>query len=242
MGKNIEQDFREWMTTNGREGHHARQKVRDSYTVSEYRSSWENNMLTPDSVDNYFQAFWRRKGEQIGLSQQLAIPACDRSVEELAALRREERGVILMPDEIMGDKGSALLGKMFPVLQTWSTDRNAAAFFDTSGKGGCIDIEMDLYSRHKDVTEPQARELFSSQRKQIQRLQTYIVGSNISKELIGHYFDEEGSSRIALDYPRDATIDAAFSSDGQLIIIANLDPNLSGLIGARSEGRKNIQD
>src|SRR3989344_2880420 len=96
---------------------------------------------TPELIYKTWQAIWNAWGEPIGHS--FDVPACDRTSEQLEALRAEVRGVLLVPDEIYTKEGLALLGRIFPKMGNWSVGENTTVVNEREGEG-CIDVEMTV--------------------------------------------------------------------------------------------------
>ncbi len=197
--------------------------------MSSYREAWDRNTLTPQLVDATWQEFWGVPSEAA-----LTVPACNRSQDELAALREQNRGVLLLPDEIMTQEGPDFLLQRFPEIGKSVLRKNK----NTHTGGGCIDVEMDREEPNLLAGEVNGAGLnyrIRIQDKQGQRLQTYIVASQFNKLLTGHYFDEE--HRVTL--PGSIAGSASFmnvkrESTGKLLVgeghrIGN---------GYRTEGRK----
>lgn len=205
--------------------------------VSEYKKG----PLTPEHINDFWQAFWRN-GEEVlsqkGIDHSFQVPTCDRTVEELAELQKENKGVLLVPDELYTQKGLILLGNMFPKMESWVVQEGTKVVNNTD-KGGSIDIEMNLDSPNRDTNEKQTLDVIEKQRRSPQRLSTYIVGSQFSKLLTGHYFDEETASRLPGSRDDGSLLGARFFSDGYLDVDWPLLPkNRSPFWGVRFEGVK----
>src|SRR6185437_10980643 len=69
--------------------------------MDRYREAWDNNALTPELVDETWRTFWQTTLE----IEPNNIPSCDRTTEELAELKEQNRGVVLLPDEVMNVAG-----------------------------------------------------------------------------------------------------------------------------------------
>lgn len=145
--------------------------------------------LTPELVTDFYRSFWEKKRMDAGLWEGLHVGECDRSEEELKELNKVERGVIVLPREIKGEMGLVLLNKMFPEMQNESL-KEESDVRDGFDKTGCVDVEMDLKSREVMSSPKGVSESLLSEDRMGMRLSTYIVASQVSKELTGCYFDE----------------------------------------------------
>lgn len=186
---------------------------------------------TPEIVNKTWQTLWKVWGERAG--QKFNVPSCDRTTEELAQLRKENKAVLLIPDNL----DLVTLGKIFPEAKSWAVSEGTTVA--EQSKGGSIDIEMDLNSPHRNTTETQAKDLLKSQGRDGQRLKTYIIGSQFSKLLTGHYFDENSWSRLPGSRHGGCMVGASFRSGGNLYVDSGLYPRdrFPGM-GFRSEGVK----
>lgn len=199
--------------------------------IAEYKSQ----PLTPELVNKTWQTLWTEWGKRIG--QTFDVPACDRTTEELVKLKKENKGVLLIPDNV----SLVDLGKIFPQMQNWAVQEGTTVGNDHN-KGGSIDIEMDLDSPNRNDTERGAAFSLEEEERNGQRLTTYIIGSQWSKLLTNHYFDENTfSSRLLGSRSDGSLVYAGFHSDGRLRVrvhwgLGNVMPDPR--IGFRSEGVK----
>ncbi len=193
--------------------------------VVEYNSQ----PLTPELVNKTWQTLWTEWGKRVG--QTFEIPQCDRTSEELAQLKKENKAVLLIPDNV----DLIMLGKIFPQMQSRAVSEGTTV--TESSKGGSIDTEMDLDSPNRDTTEFQAKDFLKQNGRNGQRLRTYIIGSQLSKLLTGHYFDENAYSRLPGSRNEARMVLAHFHSDGGLHVRWHLGPlHHDPDMGFRSEG------
>lgn len=201
--------------------------------VQEYKSQ----PLTPESVNKFWQTLWKVEGSEIG--RVFDVPSCDRTAEELTELKEEKRAVLLIPDEFYTRAGLVLLGRMFPNMRSRFV-QGGTTITNENNRGGCIDVEMDLKSPNGNTTQKNLEELAFSKGRNGQRLATYMVASQFSKLLTGHYFDEGDTwSRVPGSRDGDGVVSAHFSPGGDLHVSSNLFPQgrYPGL-GGRFEGVK----
>jgi hypothetical protein len=158
-----------------------------------YREAWERKSVTPEVVTGYFRAFWHEAEERAGLSSSLALPDLPYSEVELTALRAKNRGIVMIPDEVLGrgPEGIKLFKRMFPDVPMVQTLWESENLSNTYTGGGCIEIEMDRIVPYKArLNTEDADDILKNQGKRGQRLATYLVGSLTNKAINDHYFDE----------------------------------------------------
>lgn len=217
------------------------QKPKDflAEVILEYKSG----PLSPELVNLTWQAVWRVWGKSIDHS--FIVPSCDRTIEELASLESEGRGVILTPDEIYTQRGLVLLEKIFPKMGGWIEEygKTGIKVENRVRSGGCIDIEMDpkIFGKPTEsfYLDQQLIENIASKGKKGLRLATYIVGSQFSKLLTGRYFDQEYGIYLGLfgSSVNGNVVTAGFGSNGRLYLELTKKSIYWGL-DTRSEGMK----
>ncbi|MDP3974110.1 MAG: hypothetical protein Q8P92_04765 [Candidatus Daviesbacteria bacterium] len=206
--------------------------------VQEYKDA---KVHTPELVDHTWQNMWGEIGRAVDFKYQ--VPSCDRAREELAQLRKENKAVLLLPDDIFTPEGLVRFGRAFPLMRSWTTDpEHAAKISYGSNIGGCIDIEMSLdapYRTSKGYKQKELVDKIAADKRAGQRLPTYFVGSEFSQLLTGHYFDENTWSRLPESFSEGSMLVAHFRSDGSADVNAYWHPELrSPDLGGRSEGVK----
>lgn len=204
----------------------------EAAAIQEYKTQ----PLTPELVNKTWQTLWKVWGEKVGRA--FDVPTCDRTEPELAELKESGKAVVLIPDEFYTSEGLVLLGRIFPKMQS-RTVSEGTTITNENNRGGCVDVEMDFESPNRGTTEEQAREILESQGRKGQREATYIVTSQFSKLLTGHYFDENTWSRLPGSRLAGYVINAYFYSNGGLRVGSGLDPlDQVPHLGDRSEGVK----
>lgn len=204
----------------------------------EYRQAWETNTLTPDLVNRTWQTFWRVKAENANLGYEFEVPVCDRTTEELAELRAQNRGVVLLPGAIMTVKGLRTLNTIFPEIVVSGLER--LSVFVQSEEGGCVDVEMDLEPPYRNHIGREIRKTLEQQRREGQRLQTYIIASCFSKELTGNYFDENTASTLLGTFNSQKSPFEGSNKNGNFNFSYQQLGWRDNKTGFRSEGRKQV--
>lgn len=206
--------------------------------VQEYKDA---KVHTPELVDHTWQKMWGEIGRVVDFKYQ--VPSCDRTTEELAKLQQEGKAVLLLPDDIYTPEGLVRLGRAFPLMRSWTTNpENAAKISYGSNIGGSIDIEMSLdapYRTSKGYKQKELVDKIAADKRAGQRLPTYLVGSQFSQLLTGHYFDENTWSRLPESFRGGRMLRAGFFSGGEVSVGSRWGPGVqSPRLGGRSEGVK----
>lgn len=215
-------------------------KLRDALRpfVQEYRVA---KVHTPELVNRTWQDMWGEIGRTVDFTYQ--VPSCDRTPEELAKLQQEGKAVLLLPDDIYTPEGLVRLGRAFPLMISWFTNpEHAAKISYGSNTGGSIDIEMSPdapYRTPKGYRQEELVAKIAADKRAGQRLPTYFIGSQLSKLLTGHYFDENTWSRLPESFHGGLMLNAYFSSGGRVGVNYYWYPgDQNPHLGGRSEGVK----
>ncbi len=89
-GENIEFQFRDWLATNEREVEAAKRQVYSAGGTAEVKDLFDEFNITseinrtPQEIDRFYQKFWKTAARDAGLDQELQIPDCDRSEDDLS--------------------------------------------------------------------------------------------------------------------------------------------------------------
>ena len=196
---------------------------------------YKRNPTSPEAVTNFWQTFIRvsiqHSEAEIDVPE---IPPCDRTQEELEALRQEGRMMVYNPGF-----SYPVHGKIFPKMNSYSVKEDSP-IKDKETKSGWVDVEMDIDSPNTDTKEDDLEKIFKSQGRKGMRLATYILGGQASKVLTGKYFDQGSTYSRLLSSSFDGyVVDADFYSHGLLNVGWALDPQAHAPgLGGRSEGVK----
>lgn len=214
-------------------------ELRDSLRpfVAKYKSA---GIHTPGLIDDTWGNMWKVIGEAVNFAYK--VPHCDRSPGELAELKVQNRAALLLPDDIYTPEGLVRLGKAFPLMRSRITEPSQAGnILHKWDTGGCIDIEMSPNAPYRGYTQ---EELLVATNKAGgrygQRLPTYLIGSQFSKILTEHYFDEKTGSRLLGSSLKGIMLaSGGFFNDGRMSIdngwlVDGRNPSLGG----RTEGVK----
>ena len=194
--------------------------------VSEYK----NDPSNPEKLTQFMSAFWQEAGQRIGKSYTVeAFPLTSKELKE-----RKERGemAISVPQGI----SRVDLGKMFPKMGSWSVEEGNSAK-DIKDNFDCLWIESAVDAPNLNTTEAMLDEIAREKGKDGQSLRSYIIGAQISKVLVGKYFDE-GATSSRLPGSRDGgrVLSASFDSGGSLSVGSYCFPGAhNGLLGGRFE-------
>ena len=207
------------------------QEAESAGSVFEYK----RNPTSPEAVTNFWQAFIRvsieNSGAEIDVPQ---VPPCDRTPEELEALKQEGRMMVYNPGF-----SYPVHGKVFPKMNSYSVKEDSP-IKDKGAKSGWVDVEMDIDSPNIDTKEDDLEKLFKSQKRNGMRLSTYIWAGQASKVLTGKYFDQGSTySRLLSSSHDGSVVSASFFPVGWLYVHWLLSPEYHRpFLGGRSEGVK----
>lgn len=196
---------------------------------------YKRNPTSPEAVANFWQSFIRVSIENSGAEIDVPeIPPCDRTPEELEALKQEGRMMVYNPGF-----SYPVHGKVFPKMNSYSVKEDSP-IKDKGAKSGWVDVEIDIDSPNRDTKEDDLEKLFKSQGRNGMRLSTYIWAGQASKVLTDQYFDQGSTySRLLSSSRGGEVVDAYFDSNGGLSVNWLLVPQDHGPDwGGRSEGVK----
>ena len=198
---------------------------------------FKENSHTPEVVTQYWQTLWQVWGERADLS--IAVPPCDRTVEEIEHLEKKGRKMVYVPEEVASQENRLLLGDMFPEMESHAVKKGNHVN-NISNQGVWFDIEGSIDSPNTDTTEKDLASLFKEQGVRGQTLNIYIVGSQDAKLQTGHYFDENNNmSRLLSSRGGELVVSANFHVDGFLGVHLGMGPGGHDLVwGGRSAGSK----
>ena len=206
----------------------ATEQTRNQELLKQAIEEYKRGPVTPDVVTNY----WKAK------LPDLAIPACDWSPEQVQAPMKDIKGNdvpgILVPDT---DKISLpLLGRRYPSMVSYSV-REDTPVTDTHETRGYVKVYAAIDSPNRVTTQSQLEKFAEKEGYLGQRLRTYILTSQASKDLTGKYFDEgDTSSRLLGSRDGGSVIDARFRRNGYLTVHWDLRPDAHGPdLGGRFE-------
>lgn len=192
---------------------------------------------TPELVTNFWQIFLGSSIKGQGLDIPVPVVSCDRTSEELETLKKEEK--MWVPETGLT---YSQLGQIFPRMRNYAVqdDSPIKDEFEQDTKG--VDVEASIDSPNRNTKKKDLEKLFKSQGRNGMRLSTYILVSQGSKILTGHYLDEGSTwSRLLGSGYGGYVVNARFSGNGCLYVDWYLHPGgrHSGL-GSRSEGVKKL--
>lgn len=190
---------------------------------------------TPELVNRFWQTFLETSIESQGLDIPVPIVSCDRTQEELEALKKEGR--MWIPETKLT---YPQLGKIFPKTGSWALQEDSSIKDEYKEDAKGVDVEVDINAPNKNTTQQDLEKLFKKQGRNGMRLSTYILASQASKLLTNRYLDEGVTlSRLLGSRRGGRVVGANFNVNGSLRVDWSLDPQdrNSGL-GGRSEGVK----
>lgn len=189
---------------------------------------------TPELVTKFWKTFLELNIKQQHLDISVADIECDRTSEELKVLKKEDR--MWVPEARLT---YPQLGLVFPKMGSYAVQKDSPIEneFEQDAKG--VDVEVDLDAPNRKTTQKDLENLFKSQDRKGMRLSTYILTSQASKVLTGHYLDENTWPRLLGSRRGGRVVHAYFGPLGYLHVDWGLHPRRRHpFIGGRSEGVK----
>jgi len=217
--------------------------VRRGYRLADYEkgiaeavAEFKSKPLTTESVTNYWQKRWdliaeKRRGVDLG---KFRVPTCNRSTENLIMLKNlpQSRKMVYAPDNFFKPGGLKTFAELYPETHCYLL-RQGGPVWNKSNEGGWFDIEESFGSPYAGESEEEIKAFFGEQGISGQRLATYVIGSQDSKDQTDHYFDEETWSLLGSTF-RGHKISIHTSPTGAIHVF----PSKSVISGHRSEGAK----
>lgn len=204
---------------------------------------------TPDLVQRYWEGRWNYLGRRVGLK--LEVPDHGYFQDEIDGLEHMAvpRKLAYEPDQLdKTPEGLILLSKMHPKMRGWIDKPDLSLSRITSGAtgGGWFHIESDWRTPCTNTTQEGLENVLKGMAEDNnsyawrgQRLTLYIIGSQDSKVLTGHHFDEDGWVRLLGSFFDGKVLRACFDPHGKLYFLWYRDPQLqSSDLGGRFEGAK----
>ena len=192
---------------------------------------YKNKPTNPELLTQFMRSFWAETSQKIGKSIVVdKFPLTSKEIRE----EREKRGrmAIFVPAEV----SRVDLGRMFPKMESL-TVQEGNLVVDIVNNFGWLWIETSVDAPNRNTTESQLAEKFKKEGRVGQSLKTNIIGSQISKLLVGEYFDQGPTySRLPGSCGGGRVLRAFFVSGGNLIVNSDLDPeSCNEFFGGRSE-------
>lgn len=191
------------------------------------------NPFSPDVNTNFWRAKLQADGKRIGL--EIKVIKCDWREDEIREPMIDIKGnkvdsmMVYVPQELMGKEGLKRLGQMYPKMNDWSVSVQEEIIIqdspDANKEGGWIKVEATIDAPNLNTTQGDLKRHAEKQKYSGQRENVYILASQASKNLTGHYLDEGPTqSRLLGSRSGNFVIVVRFSSVGGLIVGWILDP------------------
>lgn len=222
-------------------------EAKDQY--KEAMRVFREDPLNRDTIMRLWQTRYDVLGSRVGLT--IKVPDLDYYVDEIEGLAHMTlaRGLVYVPDELMTTpQGLIYSNRMYPQMRNWvgKPDTDLALITHASNNGGWRHIESGCEMPFTDTTQAQLEanlaDLRNGQPSYIwvgQRLITFIVGSQHSKAVWRHYFDETGWVRLLGSFDGGEVLSAYFGSSGKLYFHWYWYPEVHRPdLGGRFEGAK----
>lgn len=172
--------------------------------------AYRENPYNPTRITEAWQAFL----------PDLNIPECDwteKEIRESIRGTRDERHIPMMVPllpQLQEKDGLVRLGMRYPLMKSSSVQEGTPIESDPFPQGW-VKIEASFDTPNVDINEKEAKEFLQSQGRLGMSVQIYILGSQFSKKVTGHYFDEAAYVRLL---GSGVVYEAAFFSGGHLLV------------------------
>lgn len=185
---------------------------------------YSDGELTPELVTNYWRAKLKVDGKRARLN--LEVPDCNWTEEEIKRPMVDIKGnpipsmMVYKPEQIKGKEGLILLGKMYPKMASHSVRKDARTI-DTYEASGWVKVEATIDAPNRHTRQKELEGFAKKQGYLGQRLSTYILASQASKDLSDteSYLDQGNTwSRLLGSRAAGRDAFARFGSDGDLCV------------------------
>jgi len=183
--------------------------------IEDYRSK----LHTPELISNTWRLIWRAWGYKLNLL--IKTPDCNISQTELTELENQGLMLVYIPPKLAAPEDVFLLNALFHLNNNPLMYKNLN-YQNINNNGGWYDIEKSIDAPNANMNEAELIGLFIAKKRDPQRFNTYVIGSQASKLLTGNYFDEKTHSLI-IGSRRLINI-----SNANLSIVENISIPLSG--------------
>lgn len=146
--------------------------------------------MTADPVEQLTllqRTLWAERTRSFGRSPE--VTPCPYSAGELAVLEAEQRRVGYVPVEFATRSGRALLGEIFPLMGCYSLDADNEVENIVSASGW-FDYESAIDAPFLGSDEASLLTAVAAEGRHLLSINQYIVASQDSKYVTGHYLDE----------------------------------------------------
>lgn len=178
MSNHIERE----LGNSGKEGE-AQKVSEQTLGLEEVTRENKKNLVSPEYLTQFMRNFWVEAGQRVG--KNIVVDNFPLTAKEIKEKAKGGQMAIFVPDGLTRED----LGKMFPKMKSWATQEENLVV-DEVNNSGWLWIEASVDAPNRNTTQGQLEEKFRKEGKQGQSLRTYIIGSQISKLLTDHYFDE----------------------------------------------------
>ena len=183
-----------------------------------------------------FQELWNFWGEKVDI--QVNVPPCDRTKEEILALKELGRMLIYIPPEFSSHKDLNFLKTIFPKIVSGMRDF-AEDLKNLSFQSGWLDVESANELANKNFS-PEKLKYLPNAKRETQTLNTYIIASYVSKILSGDFFElGYGDCVLFNTITQDAIPIKAHCARNGSVQLGRYYPRMNGdFVGFRTVGRK----
>lgn len=199
--------------------------------------AYREGQFYPKVVTKYWSAKLAVDGARADLN--IAVPDCNWTEEEMRRLMKDVSGkdvqgmMVYHPQELLGKAGLVRLRQMYPEMNSYATSEDTP-ITDTHKTIGWIKVEAPIDAPNLNTTQKDLEEHAKRAGFLPQRLTTYILASQATKDLIDEYFDHSPTyARLLGSRDGGGVVGAGFAPSGRLLVARLLspgdhDPDLGG--------------
>lgn len=231
----------------GGDRHSPSSEARDQYR--EAIRAFRQGPATKDTIMRLWQTGYNVLGLRVGSN--FEVSDLNYFQDEIDGLAHMDpaRKLVYVPDQLeTTPEGLVYLSTMYPKMRAWvgKPDADLLRVTHGSNKGGWVHVEAGWKTPYTDTTQSGLEGELTKLNKEYpayvwtgQRLATYEIGSQDSRGLTRHHFDEQGWVRLLGSFFDGRVLFAGFNVGGELDFGWGWDPlHRNPDLGGRFEGAK----
>lgn len=191
-------------------------------------AEYQKDVRTPELITDYWRAKLQADAENAGLHLSIEIPPCNWTEEEIRRPMKDINGNdvpgIMVP--VIDTITLPVLGRIYPKMEDHTVQKDTFVK-DTHDAKGWVKVCASIDAPNLNTPQRIAEEFAEQQGYLGQRLITYILAAQASKDLTGRYLDEGFTwSWLTGSRGRGGVVCACFLPDGRLGTFWYLPPEI----------------
>lgn len=198
---------------------------------------------TPELIHALYFAFWENFGQQVG--DEITVPKPEFNQAELDLANKNGLTYMYMPPKYANPDALPIFTEVFPFTQgPYTYDKGAYKYEgdslnNASKQEGWFTVERSSSTPLVNTPRQDAEGIIRALGREGLTLNSYIVGSVISKALTNHYWDEGTHARLfGTLYKNDPLVVTTRPENGVLVIqkLSEIGEGSHPLVGTRTAG------